>query len=93
MKNINITNIKILEFYSKNPSINFEAVNLIFVDLFEKLLGDMNSAMNSTINSQILSTVGIIKSDVNALSSSVSKINSDLTTSIYLKFHCLFIVD
>ncbi len=60
-------------FYTQNPSINFEAVNLIFVDLFEKLLGDMNSAMNSTINSQILSTVSDLKGKVNSLSSSSFK--------------------
>ena len=67
----NVTNNKIVEFYTQNPSINFEAVNIIFVDLFERLLGDMNSAMNSTINSQILSTVGDLKGEVNSLSSSV----------------------
>jgi len=82
----NVTNNKIIEFYTQNPSINFEAVNLIFVDLFEKLLGDMNSAMNSTINSQILSTVSDLKGKVNSLSSSVSKLNNDITNSIYIKF-------
>ena len=82
----NVTNNKIIEFYTQNPSINFEAVNLIFVDLFERLFGDMNSAMNSTINSQILSTVGDLKGEVNSLSSSVSKLNNDITNSIYIKF-------
>lgn len=78
----NITNKKIIEFYTQNPSINFEAVNLIFVDLFERLLGDMNSAMNSTINSQILSTVGEIKNEMIMLSSSNSNINSQLVSSV-----------
>ena len=86
MKEIIVKNKKILDFYSQNPGINFEAVNLIFVDLFERLLGDMNSAMNSTINSQILSTVGELKGEFNSLSSSVSKLNSDITNSIYIKF-------
>lgn len=86
MKDIIVKNKKILDFYSQNPGINFEAVNLIFVDLFERLLGDMNSAMNSTINSQILSTVGDLKSEFTSLSSSVSKLNSDITNAIYIKF-------
>lgn len=86
METLNITNKKILDFYSQNPNVNFEAVNLIFVDLFEKLLGDMNSAMNSTINSQILSTVSELKSGINSLSTSVSNLNSDITNSIYIKF-------
>ena len=86
MNKLTITNKKVNDFYSQNPGINFEAVNLIFVDLFERLLGDMNSAMNSTINSQILSTVGELKGEVNSLSSSVSKLNKDITNSIYIKF-------
>lgn len=86
MEQILVQNKRILDFYSQNPSINFEAVNLIFVDLFERLLGDMNSAMNSTINSQILSSVGDLKSQVNILNSSVSKLNSEISNNIYLKF-------
>jgi hypothetical protein len=89
MNKLTITNKKVNDFYSQNPGINFEAVNLIFVDLFERLLGDMNSAMNSTINSQILSTVGELKGEVNSLSSSVSKLNKDITNSIYIKFNIL----
>ena len=85
MKEMLVKNKKIIDFYSQNPSINFEAVNIIFVDLFEKLLGDMNSAMNSTINSQILSTVGDLKNEVTSLSSSLSKLNTELTSSIYIK--------
>jgi len=82
----NITNNKITEFYTQNPSINFEAVNLILIDFMEKLTGDMNSTINSTINSQILSVVGEIKGNINSLSTSVSKLNNDLTNSIYVKF-------
>ena len=85
-KMCNVTNEKIINFYTKNPSINFEAVNLIFVDLFEKLFDDMHSTMNSTINSQILSTVGDLKGEVSSLSSSVSKLNIDITNSIIIKF-------
>ena len=51
------SNRKICKFYSDNPSIEFEAVNLIFIDLFERLLTDMTSTMNSTIHSEILTNV------------------------------------
>jgi len=84
MKDFIVKNKKILDFYSQNPSINFEAVNLIFVDLFERLLGDMNSAMNSTINSQILSTVGEIKTEINSLSLTSSNMNSQILSSVGL---------
>lgn len=35
---LEISNIRILKFYENNPSINFESINLSFIDLFEKLL-------------------------------------------------------
>lgn len=81
-----VTNKVILDFYSKNKSINFEAINLIFIELFEKLFTDMNSAMNYTINSQILSNVGDLKTDINFITNHLSKLNTDVTNSIYLKF-------
>ena len=86
MTSIVIKNKKILNFYANNPNINFEAVNLIFIDLFDNLLQDMNSTMNSTINSQILSNVENLKSEVSSLSSSVSKLNDDISNSVYIRF-------
>ena len=86
MDSIQVTNKKILQFYENNPNVNFEAVNLIFVDLFDKLFDDMNSSLSSTVNSQILTNVENIMSGVNTLSSSVSKLNTDISSSIFIKF-------
>ena len=61
------SNEKICKFYELNKSINFEAVNLIFIDLFDKLLSDMNSTMNITVNSQILSSVNQNTQQIQAL--------------------------
>ena len=86
-------NRRICKFYTDNPTVDFEAVNLIFIDLFEKLLNDMNSTMNSTIHSQILSNVNEhsqilneIKTGFTSLKNSVSTLNTDITNSILIKF-------
>jgi hypothetical protein len=84
---IRLTNKKVIEFYQKNPSISFETVNLIFVELFEHVLHDMSSVMNTTINSQILSTVGDIKNNVASLTTTVSTLNNDITNNIIIRFH------
>lgn len=86
MSSIIVKNKKIINFYANNPNINFEAVNLIFIDLFDKLINDMNSTMNTTINSQILSNVENLKTEMSSLSSSVSKLNDDLSNSVYIRF-------
>lgn len=75
---LTITNKTILEFYSKNPTINFETINLIFIELFEKVFTDMNQTMYSTINSQILTTV-------TELQSSISQLRHELPTCISVK--------
>ena len=73
-----VTNKAILEFYAKNPTVDFETINLIFIELFEKVFTDMNQTIHSTINSQILSTV-------TDLQSSISQLRHELPHCIALK--------
>ena len=90
-----ITNKRIQNFYEKNPAISFEAVNLIFIDLFEKLLSDddKENLMTNTINSQVLSVLSDnrkqlsdLKQSVSSLKESVSSINTNILTNMVSKF-------
>ena len=81
-----VKNKRLVSFYSENPSINFEAVNLLFLDLIEKLTLDMNSTMTSTINSQILSSVNELKQDNKSIHSNIKLLSSELNNSINSKF-------
>lgn len=73
---ITISNKRIWDFYNSNKNINFEAVNLIFLDLIEKINNDMSSTMSSAINNEILSHVKEIKGNVGTI-----------TNSLIVKFH------
>ena len=42
MSSIDITNIRIKKFYEDNPNIDFQNVNLIFIELFEQILLNNN---------------------------------------------------
>ena len=42
-----LDNKRIWDFYNNNKHISFEAVNLIFLDLIEKINNDMSSTMKS----------------------------------------------
>jgi len=90
---ITTCNPRICRFYDENPGINFEAVNLKFIDLFDQLLSDINSTMNATIQSQILNTVNENTQKINELNSSivflndkVSMYHQDILNNITLKF-------
>ena len=73
---LTISNKRIWDFYNNNKNINFEAVNLIFLDLIEKINNDMSSTMSSAINNEILSHVKDIKGNVGTI-----------TNSLIVKFH------
>ena len=64
MSEIIVRNQKILDFYKRNPSLNFEQINLIIIDLLDQL---QNGQHNSLVNSQILTHVDELKSNVQEL--------------------------
>ena len=85
---ITINNKRIFEFYQKNPNINFEAMNLIFLDLIQNINTDMSSAMQNTIIGEILSSVKDLKTAVssldNAFMGKIREINKEFVGSIKL---------
>jgi hypothetical protein len=78
-ESLTITNTRICRFYVENPHIHFEAVNLIFIDLFDELLRDVNATMTATMQSQILSSVNQNTQKINDLTSSISFLSDKLT--------------
>ena len=83
---ITITNKRIYDFYKKNPSLNFEQMSLLCVDLFENVLQDATNNMNNTISYQILSECKELNNQVLAIQNTITKMNSDLIVrSIDLK--------
>lgn len=73
---LTISNKRVWDFYNNNKNISFEAVNLIFLDLIEKINNDMSSTMTNAINNEILSCVKDIKGNVGTI-----------TNTLIVKFH------
>ena len=83
---LTISNKKVIEFYEKNTSIDFENINVLMVDLFENVLQDATQNLTKTISSQILSECKenrekIIELNHNLLviNTQIQKLNTDLT--------------
>ena len=62
-----INNKKIIDFYSKNSQLDFEVMNLIFVDFLEKIMLDINGTINNVITSDILLNVKELSKDILSL--------------------------
>ena len=74
-----LQNERVCKFYQQNPTINFEAVNIIFVELFEKLLTNMNTTMNATIHSQILTNVNDNNKTLSELSAHIHHLQEKIS--------------
>ena len=64
-----ISNKKIIDFYSKNPQLDFEIMNLIFVDFLEKIMTDINGTINNVITNDILANVKDMSKEIASLKS------------------------
>lgn len=73
---LTVNNKRLWDFYKNNENVNFEAINLIFLDIIEKINNDMSSTLTNTINAEILTYVKELKSTV-----------SSLTNTIIVKLH------
>jgi hypothetical protein len=69
---ITIQNKKIYDFYTSNPTINIEAMNLLLIKFIEELGTDMSKMLYNTIQGEILNNVKEIKQELNQISTNLS---------------------
>ncbi len=81
-----LKNKKICDFYKKNSQLDCEAINLVFIDLIEKLNSELNTNLQFSINSQILSGLNEMNTSINSIKQTVDEINNDITKTMDLKF-------
>lgn len=74
------TNSRIVTFYRSNPSLSFDAVNLIFIDLFDKLLSE--NPMGNTIQGQMLTTLTQLQDSFVQFKSTIS---NEVTSQVMVK--------
>lgn len=80
---LSTTSKKVLDFYTKNPQINFETINCIVVDFLENMLSDLTGTINNSITHDILNNVKDISSELISYKTSqilsTSQLQSELT--------------
>jgi hypothetical protein len=79
---IKITNKKVIDFYQANPNISVDHVNLLLVDMMEKMVHD---SINSSIVSQLLDRLQHVESEIKTTRESVTKMQPDMLMSFSVK--------
>lgn len=69
---VTIKNKKIYDFYTSNPTINIEAMNLLLIKFIEELGMDMSKMLYNTIQGEILNNVKEIKQELNSIGTNLS---------------------
>jgi len=77
MKRLELTNKKIVEFYEKNPQLDFEALNLMLIDFIDQLQSNSNTTISS-INSHILSTLNDSVNGMTKLESTITSVKDNI---------------
>jgi hypothetical protein len=72
-------NKKVWEFYDQHQNLDFESMNLLFVNILEELNKDITSSLSNNIACQLLS-------NIKNLQGQIDKMNSDTQTNFKNKF-------
>jgi hypothetical protein len=83
---ISFTNKKVFEFYQKHSSLDIESINVLFINILEMLYEDINPALTSSLASNLLENMRELQQKMNSINETISKSQSDLSTSFTLKF-------
>jgi hypothetical protein len=79
---IKITNKKVVDFYQANPNISVDHVNLLLVDMMEKMVHD---SINTSMVSQLLERLKNVESEVVATKDSITKLQPDMLMNFSMK--------
>jgi hypothetical protein len=77
---LEVSNQRILKFYQNNPHISFEAVNLLFLDLFEKIIYETNETLSSKMQSQLLTAMHDTTNDISELKENMASLKDSMNS-------------
>jgi len=83
---LTLTNQDVFEFYEKS-GLDFEQMNIMFVNILKKLQLDLDTSVNSNMASTLLDKFNSIDSKIESITSSVSKCQRDISSSLELKLN------
>ena len=84
--NITINNKKIFDFYNEHKNLNFENMNILFVDILENLLRSTNPTLDANVAAALLDNIKGLQNQVDNMNQIISKNVDDVSTVFTLKF-------
>lgn len=86
---ITFENKRVWEFYQKNQHIDVEQMNVVFVELFEKIMSETNTTLNAGIANQILENIKLLQTQQQSqhalVNENINKVHQDINISFVLR--------
>jgi hypothetical protein len=83
---IRLQNKLIWDFYEQHKNLNIEEMNVMFIEILEKLLSDSAASLNAGIARQLLDNVRTLQTQMDTFSDSFSSMKNDINVNFVMKF-------
>jgi len=83
---LTLNNKKVFEFYNEHKNLNFENMNILFVDILDSLLRNTNPSLDSNVAAALLDNMKALQRQVLNIKDTVEKNQTDIGTMFTLKF-------
>ena len=81
-ESITVTNATILDFYSKNPHLDFEQMNLMFLHILKTLSTDLTKTVENSKIGELQAAFSLLKEDIQSIHRGyTTEVNAALKTS------------
>jgi len=82
---LSIANERLWNFYNKFPTSMFETVNLLLIDIMEKIVPDANTGLTNSLAEQLVEHMKTMQLQINNVSDNLSHIRTDTISNITVK--------
>lgn len=83
---ITLCNKRICEFYDENPHLNIETMNILFIEILEKMFQGVSPALDSKTLTQMFDGVKTIQSQIGIINERIMTLQTDQSNSFALQF-------
>ncbi len=83
---LTLNNKKVFEFYNEHKNLNFENMNILFVDILDNLLRNTNPSLDTNVAAALLDNMKALQRQVLNIKDTVEKNQTDIGTMFTLKF-------
>ena len=83
---ISFHNKKVYDFYQEHKNIDIETMNIVLIDILDRLYQDINPVLTTNLASQLIENMRTLQTQMNTMNDSFAKSQSELNTNFAVKF-------